>query len=71
MRVLVISLILIGAAMAAGYYGYAGQMASGFALLTLLFGALAILGSLLGGVRVSGPRPAQPRLVPKVRRSAA
>lgn len=71
MRVLVISLILIAAAMTAGYFGYAEQMASGFAVLTAVFGALAILGSLMGGVRVSGRRPASPRLVPKVRRSVA
>ena len=71
MRVLVTGLVLVAAVMAAGYFGYAEQMANGFALLTLLFGALASLGSLLGGVRVSSPRPASPRLMPKVRRSVA
>ncbi|MFN4025104.1 MAG: hypothetical protein ACK4MQ_09735 [Hyphomonas sp.] len=71
MRVLVISLILIAAVLTAGYLGYAEQIASGFAVLTVTFGALAILGSLMGGVRVSGRRRPSLRLVPKVRRSAA
>lgn len=55
---------------AAGYYGMAPQIAEGFKLLTLVFGALMILGSIAGGIRVSGRRRA-PNLAPRVRRHAA
>jgi hypothetical protein len=55
---------------AAGYYGMAPQIAEGFRLLTLVFGALVILGSIAGGIRVSGRRRA-PNLAPRVRRHAA
>lgn len=55
---------------AAGYYGMAPQIAGAFKLLTLVFGAVIILGSVAGGIRVSGPRRA-PNLIPRVRRHSA
>lgn len=55
---------------AAGYYGMAPQIAEGFKLLTLVFGAVFILGSIAGGIRVSGPRRA-PNLLPRLRRHTA
>ena len=62
---------LAASAVAAGYYGFAQQMAEGFMVLAILFTGLFVLSSVAGGVRVSGPRPATPRLVPKVRRHTA
>lgn len=68
---LVLLMAVSGAlAAAAGYYGMAPQIAEGFRLLTLVFGALIIPGSLAGGIRVSGRRRA-PNLAPRVRRHAA
>lgn len=55
---------------AAGYYGFAPQIAEGFKILTFAFGAIVILGSIAGGVRVSGPRRV-PQLTPRVRRQTA
>jgi hypothetical protein len=55
---------------AAGYFGMAPQIAEGFKVLTFAFGAIVILGSIAGGVRVSGRRRA-PQLVPRVRRHSA
>lgn len=71
MRVVVIGLILAAMVIAAGYYGFAGYIASGLMVLTLFFGALTILGSIAGGVKVSPPRRTGPRLVARARRSAA
>jgi hypothetical protein len=68
---LVLLMAVFGALVAAaGYYGMAPQIAEGFRLLTLVFGALVILGSIAGGIRVSGRRRA-PNLAPRVRRHAA
>lgn len=55
---------------AAGYFGMASQIAEGFKVLTFAFGAIIILGSIAGGIRVSGPRRA-PNLIPRVRRHTA
>lgn len=55
---------------AAGYFGMAAQIAEGFRFLTLVFAGVFLLGSLVGGVRVSRPRRA-PHLAPRVRRHAA
>lgn len=68
---LVLLMAVFGALVAAaGYYGMAPQIAEGFRLLTLVFGALVIFGSIAGGIRVSGRRRA-PNLAPRVRRHAA
>ena len=71
MRVMITGLILAAVVIAAGYYGLAGYIASGFMVLTILFAAPTILGSVAGGVKVSPPQRTTPRLVPRVRRSAA
>lgn len=72
MRVVVMCFVLMaGAAVAAAYFGFAAEMALGFKALTFLIAALCLAGALRGGVRVSPPRPAPARLIPRVRRSAA
>lgn len=71
MQVVVIGLFVTAMVVAAGYFGLAGYIANGFMVLTVLFAALAVLGSIVGGVRVSAPRRTTPRLMGRVRRSAA
>jgi hypothetical protein len=70
MRLVLLMAVFVALAAAAGYYGMAPQIAEGFRLLTLMFGALIILGSIAGGIRVSGRRRA-PNLAPRVRRHVA
>ena len=70
MRMVMIGLLLAAGVLAAGYFGLAEQIASGFKVLTLLFGGMILLGIAAGGVRVSGRRPASPRLISRIRRTA-
>lgn len=70
MRMVLIGLVLAAAVAAAGYFGLAEQLASGFKVLTLFFGAAILLGMAAGGVRVSARRPASPRLISRIRRTA-
>ena len=70
MRLVLLMAVFVALAAAAGYYGMAPQIAEGFRLLTLMFGALIILGSIAGGIRVSGRRRG-PNLAPRVRRHVA
>jgi hypothetical protein len=70
MKLVLLVAAFVALAAAAGYYGMAPQIAEGFKVLTLLFGAVIILGSIAGGIRVSGPRRA-PNLIPRVRRHSA
>jgi len=70
MKLVLLMAVSVALAAAAGFYGMAPQIAGGFRLLTLVLGALMILGSIAGGIRVSGRRRA-PHLAPRVRRHAA
>ncbi len=70
MKLVLLVAAFVALVAAAGYYGMAPQIAEGFKLLTLVFGAVFILGSIAGGIRVSGPRRA-PNLIPRVRRHTA
>ena len=70
MKLVLLVAAFVALVAAAGYYGMAPQIAEGFKLLTLVFGAVFILGSIAGGIRFSGPRRA-PNLMPRVRRHSA
>jgi len=70
MRLVLLIAAFASLVVAAGYLGMAAQIAEGFKVLTFTFGAIIILGSIAGGVRVSGPRRV-PQLTPRVRRHTA
>ncbi len=71
MRMALLVTLMVSAVVTAGYLGMAEQIADGFKVLAFLFGGLILLGVAAGGIRVSGPRPASPRLAPRVRRHTA
>lgn len=70
MKLAVLVLAFASLVAAAGYFGLAPQIAEGFKVLTFAFGAIIILGSVAGGVRISGRRRT-PHLTPRVRRHTA
>lgn len=70
MRLALLLVVFASLVVAAGYFGMAHEIAEGFKVLTFAFGAIIILGSIAGGVRVSGRRPT-PNLAPRVRRHTA
>ncbi|WP_291209187.1 hypothetical protein [Hyphomonas sp.] len=68
MALLVTLMVALGGA--AGYLGWADQIADGFKVLTFLFGGMILIGLAAGGIRVSGRR-SLPHIAPRVRRTAA
>lgn len=71
MKMVLLAAFVAALVAGAGYYGVAHQIAQGFMVLSVIFAAMIILGSVSGGVRISGPRPVSPHLQPRVRRGTA
>lgn len=68
MRLVVMGMVLMAAAaLAAGYFGYAGVIAEGFMVLSILSIGGIVIGALSGGVRVSDARPDRRRLPARIR----
>ena len=59
--------VLTAAAVAAGYFGVADEIATGFKILAAVSGAAAVAGMLFGGVRVADARPDRRRLPARIR----
>ena len=70
MRMALLVTFVAALVVAAGYFGWAEQIANGFKVLTFLFGGMVLIGLAAGGIRVSGRRSV-PQIAPRVRRTAA
>ncbi len=70
MRMALLVTLMAALVVAAGYLGWAEQIADGFKVLTFLFGGIILIGLAAGGIRVSGRRSV-PHIVPRVRRTTA
>jgi ethanolamine transporter EutH len=70
MRMALLVTLMAALVVAAGYFGWAEQIANGFKVLTFLFGGMVLIGLAAGGIRVSGRRSV-PQIAPRVRRTAA
>lgn len=70
MRTALLVTLMAALVVAAGYFGWAEQIANGFKVLTFLFGGMILLGFAAGGIRVSGRR-SMPQIAPRVRRTSA
>lgn len=69
MRAIVIGgfFLMVAAAVAAGYYGVAAEVATIFKAVALALIGMTVAGFFMGGVRVSDARPDRRRLPPKIR----
>ena len=68
MRMVLMGVVLLAlGAVAAGYYGFADEIATGFKLVALISVVSVVVGCLFGGVRVSDARPNRRRLPAKIR----
>lgn len=68
MRMALLVTLMAALVVAAGYFGWAEQIANGFKVLTFLFGGMVLIGLAAGGISISGRRSV-PQIAPRVRRT--